>query len=741
MREADKGATEKAKKATEEADKGATQEEVSPFAPTPPRNGYGSDDSICYLRKEGIGIQGISVIRNNIEVDEMINQFRRSQTLPLYVKEGKLNIKQSPVHKNAEDEGEQPDETIVDLRVDPHIVFVLNEEEDAANEDTFDDEDEQEDATNEDTSDDEDDDLVFDEDFVVHVELEEQEESESGIKRKRVEYICSTHCEGDTDPEDLYDTHLEEGGDECQEIVVPQSVEKKVKRHGPTSRSHSSGARSMNKDWYPSSEEDDTCFEADDDRNESMSFVIPSGTRSTAKKRPPRVWYDEDRLHPKQQFQLMLCFKDVYQFREAKRQFGLEAPKMMAWRAKRKAKNIVLGDHKRQYKRLRYYLETVKATNPGSRCIVTTVSGKTRENPTAGPSGAQTLATTRRDANNNMYPIAFGVVGVEDTPNWSWFLTQLKYALGGTEEGKFGKYTFMSDRQKDLLNGVTTVFPSCPHRYYLRHIYANFQRAGLRGEDLKKCMDAAAYACTEHDFQLAMESMKVECKATWEWMSRIPPQAWSRHAMDTNCKTSLVVNNLSEVFSNYILDVRNKPIVTMINGIKDKFMVRSKQLPQDHVNVFFKKVMYLESYKPIVYPVLGPDCWVKTATPDIKPPQFKEDKKGPAEEKRKKGRTAPAWQQGGRSTCVAASRGSSVAASRGTSVAASRGSSAAASRGSSSGASSAGARRGAKRGARSFNPPRSGAEDSSSRPTGNRPKRRRYVRSRMEGYFYASGNY
>jgi hypothetical protein len=46
-----------------------------------------------------------------------------------------------------------------------------------------------------------------------------------------------------------------------------------------------------------------------------------------------------------------------------------------------------------------------------------------------------------------MYPIAFAVVPKEDTANWCWFLTQLKYALGG-EEGKFGKYTIMSDRQK-----------------------------------------------------------------------------------------------------------------------------------------------------------------------------------------------------------------------------------------------------------------------------------------------------
>ena len=46
-----------------------------------------------------------------------------------------------------------------------------------------------------------------------------------------------------------------------------------------------------------------------------------------------------------------------------------------------------------------------------------------------------------------MYPIAFAVVPKEDKANWCWFLIQLKYALGG-EEGEFGKYTFMSDRQK-----------------------------------------------------------------------------------------------------------------------------------------------------------------------------------------------------------------------------------------------------------------------------------------------------
>jgi hypothetical protein len=69
---------------------------------------------------------------------------------------------------------------------------------------------------------------------------------------------------------------------------------------------------------------------------------------------------------------------------------------------------------------------------------------------------AQILAATGRDGNNNMYPIAFVVVPKEDTANWCWFLTQLKYALGG-DEGKFGKYTFMSDKMCAMFSDAILV--------------------------------------------------------------------------------------------------------------------------------------------------------------------------------------------------------------------------------------------------------------------------------------------
>ena len=271
-----------------------------------------------------------------------------------------------------------------------------------------------------------------------------------------------------------------------------------------------------------------------------------------------------------------------------------------------------------------------------------------------------------------------------------------------------------------MIKAVGQVFPNSPVRYCLRHIYANFQTAGFRGEDLKKFMDAASYAFHKDQFNIAMENLKAESEEAWKWLSAIPPSTWARHAFDTNCKTDLVVNNLSEVFNRYILDVRKKPIQTMIEGIKNKLMprfhekreggekarwditphfteklelakkysrfctprisgtnlwqvtnkkgdqihavnlaartcgcrrwdvtglpchhacsaiIKSKQRPEDFVNPFFKKEMYLEAYKPLIYPVPGKHDWTQTNTPDIVPPVFFITR-GRRQEKRRKG--------------------------------------------------------------------------------------------------------
>jgi transposase-like protein len=50
----------------------------------------------------------------------------------------------------------------------------------------------------------------------------------------------------------------------------------------------------------------------------------------------------------------------------------------------------------------------------------------------------------------------------------------------------------MSDRQKGLINAVQKIFSDAEHRFCVRHLLQNFQRAGNRGENLKNGMWAIA---------------------------------------------------------------------------------------------------------------------------------------------------------------------------------------------------------------------------------------------------------
>ena len=135
-----------------------------------------------------------------------------------------------------------------------------------------------------------------------------------------------------------------------------------------------------------------------------------------------------------------------------------------------------------------------------------------------------------------------------------------------------------------MLNAINQNFPDCPQRFCLRHIYANFQNAGFRGDELKKYMDQAAYSYTKNGFDLAMEEMKKESEEAWAWLSAIPVETWARHAMDTNCKTDLVVNNIGEVFNRLILDIRGEPIKSMVEGARSKLMVKYNEKRIDGQN-------------------------------------------------------------------------------------------------------------------------------------------------------------
>lgn len=70
------------------------------------------------------------------------------------------------------------------------------------------------------------------------------------------------------------------------------------------------------------------------------------------------------------------------------------------------------------------------------------------------------LAAIGRDANNQMFPLAWAVVKVENKDNWSWFLKKLMTDLEITNGAG---WAFMSDQQKGLILAIAELLPYAEH--------------------------------------------------------------------------------------------------------------------------------------------------------------------------------------------------------------------------------------------------------------------------------------
>ena len=70
-----------------------------------------------------------------------------------------------------------------------------------------------------------------------------------------------------------------------------------------------------------------------------------------------------------------------------------------------------------------------------------------------------------------MYPLAYGFISFETENNWTWFMQQVKKAIGDPP-----LLAICTDACKGLENAVKNVFPSAEQREYFRHPIKNFQK-------------------------------------------------------------------------------------------------------------------------------------------------------------------------------------------------------------------------------------------------------------------------
>ena len=160
-----------------------------------------------------------------------------------------------------------------------------------------------------------------------------------------------------------------------------------------------------------------------------------------------------------------------------------------------------------------------------------------------GRYNGQLVAACALDGHNWMYPVAWGIIGSESKDNWTWFMSQLKKAIGHPPV-----LAISSDACKGLDGAVKKEFPGIEHRECMRHLWTNFRKK-YRGEVFDKNMwpAARAYRCERFDFHFGQ--IIYACPDVVGYLNEHHNHLWSRSMLSTEIKCDYVNNNLAECFN------------------------------------------------------------------------------------------------------------------------------------------------------------------------------------------------
>ena len=276
---------------------------------------------------------------------------------------------------------------------------------------------------------------------------------------------------------------------------------------------------------------------------------------------------------------------------DVRREKGVTISYRVAWKAKESAHAQIHGDHVFAYQNLRNYCQNILEANPGSVAHVqetiegrflrifiaynASINGFMHCRPIIGLDGTHLkgkylgilLTATTIDAQGALFPIAFGVVIVENDDDWCWFLQSLKDVLRHTDP-----LTFISDRQKGLVDGVMLVFGNdSSHGYCMRHLSDNFRKA-FKSTQLLGMLWKAADATNTQDFDVIIGEIRTLNSNAAEWlMSTADPSHWA------TCKFSgkrfgHLTSNIAESLNAWLLEARAMPILGMMELIRQKIM-------------------------------------------------------------------------------------------------------------------------------------------------------------------------
>ena len=267
--------------------------------------------------------------------------------------------------------------------------------------------------------------------------------------------------------------------------------------------------------------------------------------------------------------------------------FHVKVTYAKAWQGLTKALGIIYGDWDSSYAELPKYLKEVQNSNPGTvyKVIHTrgvfdgafwafgpSIEGFAHCRPLLSIDGTHLygkylgtlLVATGVDANQGLYPLAYAIVQTESWNTWKWFISCMWKYIPSLHNRCI---TFVSDRAKGIPRALVEGWPAAHyHRYCIRHIKANFKKAGFGTDALQNLLHACATASEVvkyEEFRKQLKTVSPEGDAWIERSLRGQEENWTL-CKDGGRRFNMMTTNVSKSFNGVLKGTRNLPVRSLV---------------------------------------------------------------------------------------------------------------------------------------------------------------------------------
>ncbi|KAL6513482.1 hypothetical protein OROGR_020968 [Orobanche gracilis] len=298
---------------------------------------------------------------------------------------------------------------------------------------------------------------------------------------------------------------------------------------------------------------------------------------------------------------------------QVQRLFGAKIKYSTALSARNQALTMTYGDSSESFQKLPSYFYMLEQSNPGSvvdlqtdeagdfeycfMSLVASIRGFKACRPVIVVDGTHLkgkyngimFVAATKDANEHIFPLAFGFSAKEGDESWIWFLEQCRRTFGSPEN-----LLIVSDQHVSIKNALDVVYPGTPHGICTYHLQGKIR---WWGDHAIIMFQAAANAYRCRDFEDRMDNLKGFAPGTHDKLMAADPVRWARSKCPVR-RYNFSTSNCAECLNGRFRWARKLSVTR-----------QTKQSAVAYVADYFTTQTLREIYAGEVMPTPIPDEW------------------------------------------------------------------------------------------------------------------------------------